>query len=85
MWPFNMTVREPVKKGVDLKPCPFCTSKNVTFYSQSSDYFRYVFRIKCQSCAFEQEYYGKTETEHNPENFKKDWDKFISTWNNRGN
>jgi hypothetical protein len=84
MWPFNKKTNEPIEKnGVKLKCCPLCKSHEVKFYCYSSDYFKYSLKIKCESCNLFQEKYGKTDEEHTPELFKKDWDNFLNLWNDR--
>jgi hypothetical protein len=82
MWPFKPDYTEQTDKPlVELKPCIICGNENVSFSSKPSEYFNYFLEIKCEKCNFLFQKHGEINQCYTPENYKKDWDDFIKTWN----
>jgi ribosomal protein S27E len=82
MFSFMKKYEELEKKPIiELDPCHFCGNDKVKFESSSLDYFKYRLKIECDKCGFKTQIYGKPDEAFTPEEFKKSWDKFISTWN----
>lgn len=59
-----------MSENVELKPCPFCGSKNVRVAENRMDYLFIGYSVHCDGCGVETSY-------------TKDKDKAIEAWNRR--